>query len=267
MSTPFRLAFVVSHPVQYYVPLYQRLAKRTDIEIKIFYTWHAALGRTRASDARVAWDIPRRLRMELGAGPCHLKKSGLERARCVTGAWWSRPPLRASQRRVPAAIARDCAAGSARGPVTRLACEAAVLRRIYCMRAFLCVVPAARVLRGLRCFPALHYCPPRSTSRASPPTTGKARNGGAGVARGSASPTRPPRATAPASSSESSHADARRSPAADTRTHSPDERRPARRRGRHLRRAIHDGARAVHQPVAHAIGLPDGRRRPLLGAP
>ena len=56
----FRLAFIVSHPIQYYAPLYQRLARRDDIAIKIFFTWHAG---TRAVHDRgfgvpIAWDIP-----------------------------------------------------------------------------------------------------------------------------------------------------------------------------------------------------------------
>jgi glycosyltransferase involved in cell wall biosynthesis len=56
----FRLAFIVSHPIQYYAPLYQRLATRDDIAIKVFYTWHAG---TRAIHDHgfgvpIAWDIP-----------------------------------------------------------------------------------------------------------------------------------------------------------------------------------------------------------------
>lgn len=55
-----RIAFVVSHPIQYLVPLYQKLAGRDDVEIKIFFTWHAG---QHAVDDRgfgrpVAWDIP-----------------------------------------------------------------------------------------------------------------------------------------------------------------------------------------------------------------
>jgi glycosyltransferase involved in cell wall biosynthesis len=55
-----RVAFVVSHPIQYTVPLYRRLARRDDVEIKVFFTWHAG---TRAVDDRgfgrpIAWDIP-----------------------------------------------------------------------------------------------------------------------------------------------------------------------------------------------------------------
>jgi glycosyltransferase involved in cell wall biosynthesis len=55
-----RLAFIVSHPIQYYAPLHQRLARRDDIEIKVFFTWHD--GRAAVEDrgfARpIAWDIP-----------------------------------------------------------------------------------------------------------------------------------------------------------------------------------------------------------------
>jgi glycosyltransferase involved in cell wall biosynthesis len=55
-----RLAFIVSHPIQYYAPLYQRLAQRDDVTIKVFFTWHD--GRTAIEDrgfkTLVAWDIP-----------------------------------------------------------------------------------------------------------------------------------------------------------------------------------------------------------------
>jgi glycosyltransferase involved in cell wall biosynthesis len=39
-----RMAIVVSHPIQYYAPLYQRLARRDDLTIKVFFTWHAGQG-------------------------------------------------------------------------------------------------------------------------------------------------------------------------------------------------------------------------------
>jgi glycosyltransferase involved in cell wall biosynthesis len=55
-----RLAIVVSHPIQYYVPLYRRLAARSDLEIRVFYTWHG--GEHAQHDPgfsrEVAWDIP-----------------------------------------------------------------------------------------------------------------------------------------------------------------------------------------------------------------
>lgn len=55
-----RLAFVVSHPIQYYAPLHQRFAKRSDLDVKIFFTWHAgeAAVRDRGFGIPVAWDIP-----------------------------------------------------------------------------------------------------------------------------------------------------------------------------------------------------------------
>jgi glycosyltransferase involved in cell wall biosynthesis len=55
-----RIAFVVSHPIQYLVPLYRRLAGRDDVEVKVFFTWHAG---ERAVDdlgfgRPIVWDIP-----------------------------------------------------------------------------------------------------------------------------------------------------------------------------------------------------------------
>jgi glycosyltransferase involved in cell wall biosynthesis len=55
-----RLAIIVSHPIQYYAPLHQRLARRDDLAIKVFFTWHD--GRTAVEDhgfgLPVAWDLP-----------------------------------------------------------------------------------------------------------------------------------------------------------------------------------------------------------------
>jgi len=55
-----RLAIIVSHPIQYYAPLYQRLAQRDDVAIKVFFSWHAgqAAVEDRGFKAPVAWDIP-----------------------------------------------------------------------------------------------------------------------------------------------------------------------------------------------------------------
>jgi glycosyltransferase involved in cell wall biosynthesis len=55
-----RLAIIVSHPVQYFVPLYQRLARRSDVAIKVFFTWHVgqAAVEDRGFQQPVAWDIP-----------------------------------------------------------------------------------------------------------------------------------------------------------------------------------------------------------------
>lgn len=55
-----RLAFVVSHPIQYYVPLYRRLAQRNDVSVKVFFTWHDGQSAVHDQGFRrpVAWDIP-----------------------------------------------------------------------------------------------------------------------------------------------------------------------------------------------------------------
>lgn len=59
-NRPIRLAIIVSHPIQYYVPLYWRLAKREDLEIKVFFTWHGAEKPIldQGFKKEVVWDIP-----------------------------------------------------------------------------------------------------------------------------------------------------------------------------------------------------------------
>ncbi|MBS0209202.1 MAG: glycosyltransferase family 4 protein [Planctomycetes bacterium] len=55
-----RLAFVVSHPIQYYVPMYRQLAARGDLDVRVFYTWHAGAGPVDdpGFQRAIAWDIP-----------------------------------------------------------------------------------------------------------------------------------------------------------------------------------------------------------------
>ena len=55
-----RLAVVVSHPIQYYAPLYRRLAQRDDLALKVFFTWHAGQSAVEDRGFRmpVVWDIP-----------------------------------------------------------------------------------------------------------------------------------------------------------------------------------------------------------------
>ena len=54
-----RIAFVVSHPIQYYVPIYRDLSTQNQLEVRVFYTCR---GNTPAFDSgfcrNVAWDIP-----------------------------------------------------------------------------------------------------------------------------------------------------------------------------------------------------------------
>src|SRR5690242_20896020 len=56
----FRLAIIVSHPIQYYVPLYRRLVARTDLKAKVFFTWHTAehAQHDPGFGREITWDIP-----------------------------------------------------------------------------------------------------------------------------------------------------------------------------------------------------------------
>jgi glycosyltransferase involved in cell wall biosynthesis len=51
---------IVSHPIQYYVPLYQRLALREDVDCKVFFTWHDAVKPVldHGFKQQFTWDIP-----------------------------------------------------------------------------------------------------------------------------------------------------------------------------------------------------------------
>jgi hypothetical protein len=51
---------VVSHAIQYYAPLYQRLAQGDDNTVKVFFTWHdgRAIVEDRGCKRQVTWDIP-----------------------------------------------------------------------------------------------------------------------------------------------------------------------------------------------------------------
>jgi len=55
----YRLAIIVSHPIPYFAPLHERLARRDDIELKVFFTWHAGERpvHDRGFGQDIAWDI------------------------------------------------------------------------------------------------------------------------------------------------------------------------------------------------------------------
>lgn len=55
-----RLAFIVSHPIQYYVPLYRQLVAQGKFEVRVFYTWHGGgeVVLDRGFGKKFAWDIP-----------------------------------------------------------------------------------------------------------------------------------------------------------------------------------------------------------------
>jgi glycosyltransferase involved in cell wall biosynthesis len=55
-----KLAIVTTHPIQYYAPVFQLLAQRGNIYIKVFYTWsQSSLKKNDPGFGRdVSWDIP-----------------------------------------------------------------------------------------------------------------------------------------------------------------------------------------------------------------
>ena len=55
-----KVAFIISHPIQYYVPLLQGLVKRGNVELKVFYTWgEDSISKFDPGFNRIVeWDIP-----------------------------------------------------------------------------------------------------------------------------------------------------------------------------------------------------------------
>lgn len=55
-----KVAFVITHPIQYYVPILVELTKRGNIELKVFYTWgEESISKYDPGFNRVVqWDIP-----------------------------------------------------------------------------------------------------------------------------------------------------------------------------------------------------------------
>lgn len=55
-----RLAVIVSHPIQYVVPLYRQLASRGDMRVRVFFTWHdgGAPVLDKGFGKSFAWDLP-----------------------------------------------------------------------------------------------------------------------------------------------------------------------------------------------------------------
>lgn len=56
-----KLAIVITHPIQYYVPVFQELAKEKQLEIKVFYTWGEAAKKNKFDPdfgKEIDWDIP-----------------------------------------------------------------------------------------------------------------------------------------------------------------------------------------------------------------
>ncbi len=55
-----KLAIVSTHPIQYYAPIFQRLAARQQIELEVFYTWSQSQETVRdhSFGLDIKWDIP-----------------------------------------------------------------------------------------------------------------------------------------------------------------------------------------------------------------
>lgn len=58
--TPFRLAIVTSHPVQYYAPWFRHLAASNRLDLKVFYLWDGGVQARRDAGFghAVSWDVP-----------------------------------------------------------------------------------------------------------------------------------------------------------------------------------------------------------------
>ena len=57
---PIRVAHLISHPIQYFVPLYRELATRADIELTVYFYSAASLGdyKDEGFGRTIKWDVP-----------------------------------------------------------------------------------------------------------------------------------------------------------------------------------------------------------------
>lgn len=55
-----KLVIVITHPIQYYAPLFQLLAEVKNLELKVFYTWSQAKEKVKDKTfgKEIKWDIP-----------------------------------------------------------------------------------------------------------------------------------------------------------------------------------------------------------------
>ncbi len=59
-KAPFRLAVLITHPIQYYAPVFRRLAVDSRIQIHVFYGWKGLVngGHDPGFGTTIAWDVP-----------------------------------------------------------------------------------------------------------------------------------------------------------------------------------------------------------------
>ncbi len=55
-----KLAVIITHPIQYYSPLFRLIAERNNIKVKVFYTWSQAKNKffDKKFGKEISWDIP-----------------------------------------------------------------------------------------------------------------------------------------------------------------------------------------------------------------
>src|SRR5258705_3082651 len=61
MAPVKKLAIITTHPIQYNAPLYQLLARRNNIGVKVFYTWGESVLEAKYDPGfkkEIKWDIP-----------------------------------------------------------------------------------------------------------------------------------------------------------------------------------------------------------------
>lgn len=61
MITKYRLAILTSHPIQYQVPLFRKLAAHTDIDLTVYFCWNFGVENEQYDPGfgeKIKWDIP-----------------------------------------------------------------------------------------------------------------------------------------------------------------------------------------------------------------
>jgi len=61
MDKRYKLAVLISHPIQYHVPIFQALAKDPQVDLTVYYCWDFGVGEERVEPefgVKYSWDIP-----------------------------------------------------------------------------------------------------------------------------------------------------------------------------------------------------------------
>src|SRR5258708_23672139 len=79
-----RLAIISTHPIQYYAPIFQALARSTIVQPRVFFTWSQTAGAGVADSGfgrTIKWDIPLLNGYEFEFVPNTAKRPGTEHFR------------------------------------------------------------------------------------------------------------------------------------------------------------------------------------------